>query len=89
MEDLVEDFRLDGLDEYLVYWITFGRTPALIGWSADALKDHARSLLRSFSEDLHGCLDLNIRWSNGTQEALEAIAERLGVKATGITTGKH
>lgn len=72
---------VESLDEYLKYWEGFGRTPALIGWTPDALKDHARSLLRSFSEDLHRCLNLNIRWSDGRQKALEAIAERLGVQA--------
>jgi len=66
-------------DEYLAHWQQHSKTPVLIGWEPDALKDHAKSLLRTISKDLHENLNLNIRWSDGPEKAMDAIRDRVGL----------
>jgi hypothetical protein len=70
----------EGLETYLNYWETFTGTPRMLDWSPETLKDHFRSLLRSFSADLHQSLDLNIVWEEGKEaKALATILARLNV----------
>lgn len=71
--------RVEGLEELLHYWKNFSGTPVLLGWQPDELRDHARSLLRSFSRDLHEHNQLNIRWAEGEAKAVAAIAVRLSL----------
>ena len=68
-----------GLRELLDYWTQFSpaNTPTMLGWETEKLKDHARALLRDFAEDLGGCLDLNLKWSDGVDKVLHSIAQRL------------
>lgn len=71
--------KQENLHKYLEEWRTFSGTPQLIGWEPQKLRDHAVSLLRDFSKDLHEHLNLNIRWSGDGSRALEDIAARLGI----------
>jgi hypothetical protein len=67
----------EGLEEYLKHWETFTGIPRMLDWSPETLKDHFRSLLRSFSGDLHQSFNLNIVWEDGEARALATILERL------------
>jgi hypothetical protein len=67
----------EGREQYLKYWETFTGTPTMLDWPPEQLKDYFRSLLRSFSADLHQSLNLNIVWEDGEAKALDAILGRL------------
>lgn len=71
--------RVEELDVLLDYWEKFSGTPRLIGWQRAELIDHARSMLRSFSRDLHEHNQLNIRWTEGQEKVFAAIAMRLNL----------
>lgn len=71
--------RHEGVETYLRHWGEVSDVPRLLGWSTEEIRDHARSLLRSFSTSLHVYNQLNIRWSDGVEKALLAIAERLNL----------
>lgn len=71
----------EALEECLNYWASFRGTPPMLGWTPEQLRDHARSLVRTFARDLNASLDLNLRWSDGPAMVLKAIAERLGLPA--------
>lgn len=70
---------VEGLERCLEHWAGFTGTPMMLGWRPDELKDHSRSLLRTFSNDLNACLNLNLHWKDGTAKVLAAIAGRLGL----------
>jgi GTPase SAR1 family protein len=67
----------EGLEEYLKHWETFTGVPRMLEWTPETLKDYFRSLLRSFSADLHQSLNLNIVWEDDETKALAAILGRL------------
>ncbi len=62
----------------LLIRLLFGN-PNFLGRSPTELKDHAKSLLRTFSSDLGGRLCLNLKWQDGKVNVLNAIAKRLGL----------
>ena len=66
-------------DDYRKEWLAFCRTPRMLGWDPQTLKDNAVAVLRSFDPDR--IRSFNIRWTGNGEAALAAIADRLS--ATG------
>ncbi len=71
------------LNAYLDFWESYDDPPTVIPWQPAALRDHARSLLRNFSEKLSGKIGLNLKWADGEQKVLEEIGRRIGLPDVG------
>ena len=69
----------DGRQEYIKHWQDFKGAPAKLGWQLDELKAHAEHIIFFYSDNFDGLLDLNLRWSDGPEKVLAAIAARLNL----------
>jgi len=67
-------------DQFIQYWETLIDVdiPTVIDWDEMQMKHNACVLIRDCAKDF-GLLDLNLRWSEGEQKVLAAIAARLNL----------